>query len=125
MEWTAEELYLIGQRGYDLAAQGRYELAATVFEGLLEIAPSDAWARRSLAAMQLRMGRAAAALATLTELGDAQAHRLRLDAHLALGANAEAVKELAAARPALNAREARRYAILLGSEQLSRRRPDK
>jgi thioredoxin-like negative regulator of GroEL len=115
MNWTDEEMYLVAQRGYDLAGQGRYELAGALFEGLLAVAPSHDWARRALASVQIRTGRAAAALVTLESLAasDTTARLLRIEAHLAMGSKAEAAAELAAARPGLRAREARRYAALL------------
>jgi thioredoxin-like negative regulator of GroEL len=114
-DWTAEELYLIAQRGYEFATQGRLELADAIFEGLLEIAPTHAYARRSLAAIQIQMGRAGAALATLQGLpaGDPAARRLRLEAHLAAGDRAAAAAELSAGRATLEPRAARRYALLL------------
>jgi thioredoxin-like negative regulator of GroEL len=129
-DWTPEELYLIAQRAYEFAAQGRFDVAATLFEGLLEVSPTHGYARRSLAAIQIQMGRAGAALETLKSLpaGDAAARRLRIEAHLALGARAEAAAEFSAGRAALEPRAARRFALLLESarpKQLSGRPSDK
>jgi thioredoxin-like negative regulator of GroEL len=130
MDWTPEELYLVAQRGYEFAMQGRLDLAAAIFTGLLEIAPEHAYARRSLAAVQIQMGRAAAALGTLQSLqaSDPAVRRLRIEAHLALGSRAEAAAEFSIGRGALPPRAARRYALLLESarpKQLSGRPSDK
>jgi thioredoxin-like negative regulator of GroEL len=129
-DWTAEELYLIAQRGYEFATQGRLDLADAFFEGMLEIAPMDAYARRSLAAVQIQMGRAGAALATLQGLaaGDPAGRRLRIEAHLAAGDRAAAAAECSAGRAALEPRVARRFALLLETarpKQLSGRASDK
>jgi thioredoxin-like negative regulator of GroEL len=129
-DWTPEELYLIAQRGYEFATQGRLDLADAIFEGLLEIAPTHAYARRSLAAVQIQTGRAGAALATLQSLpaGDPAVRRLRIEAHLAAGDRAAAAAEFSAGRAALEPRTARRYALLFESarpKQLSGRASDK
>jgi thioredoxin-like negative regulator of GroEL len=108
-------VYLIAQRGHELATQGCYDLAAILFEGLIAVAPSHDWARRALASVQIQTGRPVLALATLKPLpaSDAATQMLRLEAHLATGMGAAAAAELAAIRPKLRPPEIRRYSILV------------
>lgn len=131
MSWSDEEIYLVAQRGYEFATQGRYELATVLFEGLLAVAPAYAYARRALAAVQIQAGAAASAIRTLDGLSaaerDGRSRQLRLEALLALGRFKEAATELAAARPYLDARAARRIGLGIehGPKQLSGPQPDK
>jgi thioredoxin-like negative regulator of GroEL len=115
--WTDEEVYLIAERGYELAMQGRYENACILFEGLLAAAPANLYARRALAAVQFTMGRQADALATLdadpSTRRDARSRQLRFEAMLALGRRDEAAAEFQAVRGLLDPPAARRFALLL------------
>ncbi|MCX6627854.1 MAG: tetratricopeptide repeat protein [Candidatus Solibacter sp.] len=115
--WTDEEVYLIAERACELAMQGRYEHAHVLFEGLAAAAPANVYARRSLAAIQIRLGRHADALATLdanpATLRDARSRQLRFEALLALGRLAEAAAEFPNVRSHLDPPAARRFALLL------------
>jgi thioredoxin-like negative regulator of GroEL len=115
--WTDEEVYLIAERGHELAMQGRYEQAHILFEGLLAAAPTNSYVRRALAAVQRHMGRQAEALATLdadpASQRDARSRLLRFETLLALGRSAEAAVEFPSVRGQLDPPAARRFAFLL------------
>jgi predicted Zn-dependent protease len=112
--WTEVDIYLVASRAYDYAMQGRYQEAGVLFDGLLAVAPDNAYVRRSLAALHLKTGQALQALSVLDQAGvvnPTPAHRrLRLDALLALEWFAEAAQELAQLRGNLTFQERNRYA---------------
>src|SRR5215469_3571799 len=54
--WTNDEIYLLAERGYGLYQQGFYREAAVLFEGLIVIAPENAYCRTALAAAYLMLG---------------------------------------------------------------------
>jgi thioredoxin-like negative regulator of GroEL len=129
--WTDEEIYLIAERGYDLAMQGRYEYANILFEGLVAAAPANLYARRALAAILIKQGRHNDALQILgadpATKRDARSRQLRFEAMLALGRKAEAAAEFPAVRAQLDPPAARRFALLLeppGGKQLRGGNPD-
>jgi tetratricopeptide (TPR) repeat protein len=54
--WTAEEVGLVAQRGYDLHLQGKNLDALTIFEGILAIEPNNLYCLDALAALWLKLG---------------------------------------------------------------------
>jgi tetratricopeptide (TPR) repeat protein len=56
-EWSREELYYIAERAYRLYCEGRLHEAGILFEGLATIDPEDAYCRKALAAISIRLGR--------------------------------------------------------------------
>ena len=111
--WTDQEQYLVSQRAWELAMQGRYAEAGVLLEGLAAIAPGNSWLGRTLATVHLRLDRPEAALQALDPLRDAASRRLRFEALVALGRIPEASAELAALRPHLDPPAARRCALLI------------
>jgi tetratricopeptide (TPR) repeat protein len=61
-EWTHEEIYYISQRGHRLYREGRLREAAALFEGLIAIDPDNAYCRKALAAICMRLDRYDAAV---------------------------------------------------------------
>lgn len=55
MVWNDVEVYLVADRAYQLAQQGRYEEAAILFEGLAVVAPRNAYVRGAQAALRTRL----------------------------------------------------------------------
>jgi tetratricopeptide (TPR) repeat protein len=64
-EWTREEIYYVAQRGYRLYREGRLREAAILFEGLTIIDPENAYCRKALAAICIRLNQYGAAAAHL------------------------------------------------------------
>jgi tetratricopeptide (TPR) repeat protein len=100
MEWTAEEIYLLADRGYSFYRQGCYPEAAVIFEGLTALDPLNAYCRTALAAVCLVLGDAQRAVKELSVLltqnpavHDARARRC--EAYCELGNWAEARQDLA------------------------------
>jgi tetratricopeptide (TPR) repeat protein len=61
-QWTHEEIYYVAQRGHRLYREGRLGEAAVLFEGLIAIDPDNAYCRKALAAICLRLERYDAAV---------------------------------------------------------------
>jgi tetratricopeptide (TPR) repeat protein len=80
-EWTREEIYYIAQRGYRLYREGRLLESAIVFEGLTAIDPENAYCRKALAAICMRLNRHDRAVGHL----DAVLARNRFDAEALAG----------------------------------------
>ena len=120
--WSEEEIYLIAERAYDLALQGRYDVAAVLFDGLVAAAPSNLYARRSLAAILIQSDRHADALKVLegdpAAARDSRARQLRFEAMIGLGRKAEAAAEFPAVRSQFDPPAAKRFALLLDAKQL-------
>jgi Flp pilus assembly protein TadD len=55
--WSREDRYYIAERAYRLYTEGRLSEAAILFEGLADIDPEDAYSRKALAAISIRLGR--------------------------------------------------------------------
>jgi tetratricopeptide (TPR) repeat protein len=124
-EWTEEDLYLVGALAHEIALQGRYPEALALFEGLAAVAPQQAYPRRSLAALRLRLGQPEQALAALRDLpAEGATPRLRLECCVQLQRWREAAREFDAMRPRLDPADRQRYALLLESKQLTAARPD-
>jgi Flp pilus assembly protein TadD len=101
--WSREDWYYIAERAYRLYSEGRVPEAAVLFEGLAAIDPDDAYSRKALAAISIRLGRPEFAIQHL----DAVIASDRSDAE-ALAARCEvliAMRELDLARRDLNALE--------------------
>jgi predicted Zn-dependent protease len=120
--WTDQEQYLISQRAWELAIQGRYPEAGVLLEGLAAIAPGNLWLGRTLATVQIRLGKPEAALRALDALEDAPSRRLRFEALVALGRIPDAAAELSALRPHLDPPAARRCTLLIEATRGSVRR---
>lgn len=122
MQWTEEELYLIADLAHAIALEGRYVEAVTLFEGLVSVAPAgtnaNAYARQALAALHLRLGDPAEALAALGSATDTAGARLRLECALGLGRRHDAQREFQAIAGRLEPGQRKRYALLLESKQL-------
>jgi Flp pilus assembly protein TadD len=94
--WTREEIYYVAQRGYRLYREGKLREAAILFEGLTVIDPDNAYCRKALAAICMRLNQYGTAAAHL----DAILARNRFDAE-ALAGRCEALmgmRDFAAAR---------------------------
>lgn len=120
--WTDVDVYLVASRAYDFAMQGRYQEAIVLFDGLLAVAPANAYVRRSLAAVHLKTGNPLQAISVLDQAESAgtapAAHRkLRLDALIALDWLVEAAQEFAQLRGSLSYPERNRYTALLQQKQ--------
>ena len=66
--WTPEDVYLITECGYEFYLEGKLEEAATIFEGLLAIDPSNLYCRDALTAISLSLGRPEDAVGHASEL---------------------------------------------------------
>jgi hypothetical protein len=55
--WSREEIYCVSERGYRLYREGRVVEAGILFEGLMVIDPENAYCRKALAAISIRLGR--------------------------------------------------------------------
>ena len=123
MLWTEEHIYLVSRLGYEFAMQGRYQEATILFEGLIAAAPQYAYARCALAAIRLRSGDGAEALAAIDAGGlanrDLPSRRLRLESLLQLGWHKEAQEEYSALRSRLEPTEIRRFTLLIENKQLA------
>ena len=98
--WTAEELYLLADRGYGFYQQGRYEEAVVIFDGLIALDPGNSYYRTAMAAICLALGdaqRAVEELSTLLEKtpADLEARARRCEAYCDLRRWAEARRDLA------------------------------
>lgn len=56
-DWTPEDVYLVAETAYELYLEGRIQEAATIFEGLLAIAPGNSYCHDAMAAISLSLGR--------------------------------------------------------------------
>lgn len=54
--WTDQDVFLVSDRAYSLASQGRYREAAILFEGLMEVAPENRYCVQALAACRAALG---------------------------------------------------------------------
>ena len=68
VNWTAEDLYLIAERGRLLYLQGRLHEAAIVFDGLLAIDQDNWYFNNALAVIYIKTGRPEAALPLLDHI---------------------------------------------------------
>ena len=66
--WSLEEVYCIAERGYRLYREGRLAEASILFEGLIVIDPENAYCRKALAAISIRLGRQEPALRHLSAI---------------------------------------------------------
>jgi tetratricopeptide (TPR) repeat protein len=64
-QWTGQEVFLISDRAYSLATQGRYHEAMILFEGLIEVAPDNRYCVHALAACHVAVGDPRGALRVL------------------------------------------------------------
>lgn len=60
--WTADEIRLVTELGYELAEQGRSREAIAIFEGLAALAPATVYFETALGALWLRENEPARAL---------------------------------------------------------------
>jgi predicted Zn-dependent protease len=68
VNWTAEGLYLIAERGRLLFLQGRLQEATIVFDGLLALDPDNWYYSQALAAIYIKYGQPDAALRLMDDL---------------------------------------------------------
>jgi tetratricopeptide (TPR) repeat protein len=85
--WTADDIFLIAERGHSLHLQGRYREAAVIFQGLVAVDPQDHYCRESLAAALLGMEESDRAIEQLNVLltrdpGDLAVRARRLEGYL-------------------------------------------
>jgi tetratricopeptide (TPR) repeat protein len=66
--WSREEVYCIAERGYQLYREGRLADAVILFQGLIAIDPENAYCRKALAAISIRLGRRELALHHLSSV---------------------------------------------------------
>jgi len=97
--WSREEVYYIAERGYHLYQQGRLLEAGILFEGLTVIDPEDAYSRKALAAIHIRLGRPDIAIRHLGTIiagdrFDADALARRCEALMAAGDLVAAQRDL-------------------------------
>lgn len=116
--WSAEEIYLVAQRGYELLLEGKVTDALCIFEGLIVVAPEQPHCRRILSGIYLQAGEPAKALVQadwcLTrDAGDAEARARRCEALMALGRRSEAARELDGLKRSAPARLWRRLELRL------------
>jgi tetratricopeptide (TPR) repeat protein len=124
--WTPEEIYLLADRGYAFYRQGRYQEAAVVFEGLIELDPLNFYCRTALAAVCLELGdtqRAVQELSILLTQNPAahDARARRCEAYCELGAWNEARQDLAILQRNGEHHQARRLAWRLQAGMLPAR----
>lgn len=103
MGWTAEEIYLLAERGYAFYHQGHYQEAAVIFEGIKALDPLNSYARTALAAICLELGDAERAVNELSFLlhtnpADHEVRARRCEAYCHWGKWAEARQDLAILR---------------------------
>lgn len=101
--YGADELAAIADVGFAYFAQGKYEQAAIVLEGLAALDPRSAWYRKALGAVALAQGQFEAAVRRYDEaVGisavDAEAYLGRAEAYLGLGKRKDAEADLQRAR---------------------------
>jgi tetratricopeptide (TPR) repeat protein len=102
--WSREEVYCIAERGYRLYGEGRLREAGILFEGLIAIDPENAYCRKALAAISIRLGRQELAIRHLAAIiardsHDTDALARRCEVWMTMG-------DLAAARHDLDSLEA-------------------
>src|SRR5215831_6479345 len=105
LNWTEDEIYLVAARAYALYLQGCYREAAILFEGLVEVAPTDWYCRTALAAMALALEDPALAVEQLTAVlernpRDREARARRSEAWCQMGRIEDARRDLEALRRA-------------------------
>jgi tetratricopeptide (TPR) repeat protein len=88
--YSEEELAAIAEIGFAYFAQGKYEQAGIVFDGLCALEPKAAYHRKALGAIALAQGRYQPALghyddAVRLDGADAEAFLGRAEAYLGLG----------------------------------------
>src|SRR5262249_13172607 len=121
--WSREEVYYIAERGYRLYQQGRLLEAGILFEGLAVIDPEDAYSRKALAAIHIRLGRPDISIRPLSTISagcrlDADVLARRCEALMAAGDLVAAQQDLdILSKSAAGAESARRLSL---SQLLSR-----
>ena len=116
--WSAEEVYLIAERGHSLHQQGRYREAAIIFQGLVAADPDDHYCRESLAAAWLGLGEPERAIEQLNALlvrdhGDLAVRARRLEAYLMAGNFPAAVRDFEYLKHLLPGHQVRRLELRL------------
>jgi predicted Zn-dependent protease len=116
--WSAEEIYLIAERGHSLHLQGRYREAAVIFQGLVAADPDDHYCRESLAAAWLGVGEPERAIEQLNALlvrdhGDLAVRARRLEAYLMAGNFSAAVRDFEYLKHLLPGHQVRRLELSL------------
>lgn len=69
-KWTQQEIHFVADRAYSLYLQGRTSEAQTMFEGLLEVEPSNRYCHMALALLKLGRGEAKDAIDHLSKILD-------------------------------------------------------
>jgi predicted Zn-dependent protease len=116
--WSAEEIYLIAERGHSLHLQGRYREAAVIFQGLVAADPDDHYCRESLAAAWLGVGKPERAIEQLNALlvrdhGDLAVRARRFEAYLMAGNFSAAVRDFEYLKHLLPGHQVRRLELTL------------
>ena len=120
--WTDQDIYLIAERAHALYLQGRYREAAIIFEGLVAVAPENAYCREALAALYLLLDQPERALAQLNDLlarqpGHVTARARRCEAWLRTGRAEEARRDFERIRGDVAPSCGARLRLLLESPQ--------
>ena len=128
MGWTAEEIYLLAERGYAFYRQGHYQEAAVIFEGIKALDPLNLYARTALAAICLELGDAERAVDELSFLlhsnpADHEVRARRCEAYCHSGKWAEARQDLAILRRNGNHHHVRRLTCCLEAQDAAFRSP--
>lgn len=98
--WDEHVAYRVSERAYLLYTEGHYRESLTLFEGLLEIYPSNLYYRDSVSALYLSLGDPAEAVRQASILIDVDssypnAFMRRCEGHLSQGLFSEAERDLA------------------------------
>lgn len=101
--YREEELQAFAEIGYAYFAQGKYDQAAILFDGLCAIDPRNNYPRKALGAVALAQAQHQAALSHFDEAvrldgDDAEAYLGRAEANLGLGKRKDAEADLQRAR---------------------------
>lgn len=88
-KWNHDFAYILSERGYLLHAEGRYDEALILFEGLLDLYPENLYYMDAATALYLALGRPEAALRLASTLlqrdvSHVQARMRRCEAYIVL-----------------------------------------